>query len=178
MDLRIPINEATMIKRVLIPLDGSQLAEKALPIARQVVQSGGEIILMTAAHDAVPLINLDPDSPAASEDAAYVQSAAPRAQEYLEHIGRNLQLNGYQVSIEVVGGEPADAIIAVAEQNRVEMVIMSTHGRSGLSRVLFGSITLKVLETASMPVLVVPNREREEVSEPAIVPDLGTDPVT
>lgn len=162
-----------MINRVLVPLDGSQLAEKALPVARQVVQSGGEIILMTAAHDAVPLINLDPDAPAASEDAAYVQSAAPRAQEYLEHTGKNLQLQGYQVSIEVVGGEPPEAIVQVAEQRRVEMIIMSTHGRSGLSRVLFGSITLKVLETASMPVLVVPNREREEASETVIAPDLG-----
>jgi nucleotide-binding universal stress UspA family protein len=177
MELRIPIDEATMINRVLVPLDGSQLAEKALPIARQVVQSGGEIILMTAAHDAVPLINLDQDAPAASEDAAYVQSAAPRAQEYLEHLGKNLQLNGYQVSIEVIGGEPAEAIIYVAEQRRVDMVIMSTHGRSGLSRVLFGSITLKVLETASMPVLVVPNREREEVTESVIMPDLGANPI-
>ena len=45
------------------------------------------------------------------------------------------------------------------------MIVMSTHGRSGLSRVLFGSVTLKVLENALMPVLVVPNRERVEVAE-------------
>ncbi len=167
-----------MIHRVLVPLDGSQLAEKALPVARQVVQAGGEMILLTVSHDAVPLINLDPDAPAASEDAVYVQSAVPRAQEYLEHMSKNLRLNGYQVSIEVVGGEPADAIIYVAEQRRVDMIIMSTHGRSGLSRVLFGSITLRVLEIASMPVLVVPNREREESTETVIVPDLGANPVT
>lgn len=166
-----------MINRVLVPLDGSQLAEKALPIARQVVQSGGEIILMTAANDAVPLINLDPDTPAASEDAVYIQSSMPRVQEYLEHTGRKLQLNGYQVSIEVVAAEPAEAIVQIAEQRRVDMVIMSTHGRSGLSRVLFGSITLKVLEIASMPVLVVPNREREETADSLIVPDLGANPV-
>lgn len=167
-----------MINRVLVPLDGSQLAEKALPVTRQVVKAGGEIILLTAAHDAAPSINLDPDAPVLTENAAYVQSTPPRAHDYLEHIGKNLQLNGYQVSIEVMGGEPADLIIAVAEQRRVDMIIMSTHGRSGLSRVLFGSITLKVLETASMPVLVVPNREREESPEEAIIPDLGANPVT
>ena len=58
------------------------------------------------------------------------------------------------------------------------MVVMSTHGRSGLSRFLFGSITLKVLQAGTIPVLVIPNREREEV--PALDHDheAGVSPAT
>ncbi|MAS34597.1 MAG: universal stress protein UspA [Anaerolineaceae bacterium] len=168
-----------MIHHVLVPLDGSQLAEKALPIARQVVRSGGEITLLTVVHSPAPLINIDPDEPIhVGDDAEYVQARVENAREYLEHTGKNLQLNGYDVHLEIAGGDPADAIIKASEEMHVGLIVMSTHGRSGLSRVLFGSITLKVLEASSIPVLVVPNREREEVKQPATAPDLGPDLAT
>lgn len=168
-----------MIHQVLVPLDGSQLAEKALPIARQVVRSGGEITLLTVVNSPSPRINIDPDEPIhVGDDPEYVQARVENAREYLEHTAKNLQLNGYEVNIEIAGGDPAEAIIKAAEDLHVGLIVMSTHGRSGLSRVLFGSITLKVLEAASIPVLVVPNREREEVKQPAPAPDLGPDLAT
>jgi nucleotide-binding universal stress UspA family protein len=95
----------------------------------------------------------------------------------MDRMAHNLRLHGYQVEIEIAHGEPADVILYVAEEKRVDMIIMSTHGRSGLSRVLFGSVTLKVLSAALMPVLIVPNREREEVTDsalPATDPGLAT----
>ncbi len=168
-----------MINHVLVPLDGSQLAEKALPIARQVLRSGGQITLLSAVHDMdMTLVDLGESGPETSEAFANVQNSMKRTQEYLEHIGKNLQLQGYQVAIEVAGGEPAEAIIQQAERLRVDMVIMSTHGRSGLSRLLFGSITLKVLEASAIPVLVVPNRERIETTQPEINPETGISPAT
>ncbi|MBZ0298176.1 MAG: universal stress protein [Anaerolineae bacterium] len=168
-----------MINHVLVPLDGSQLAEKALPAVRQVIRSGGQITLLTAVQHPTPPIPAIPDvSHEAKEDFSYVQSAMPRAREYLENVAKNLRLQGYHVSVEVAGGEPADAIIRLSEKLRVEMIVMSTHGRSGLSRFLFGSITLKVLEAALVPVLVVPNRERVEVQEPEIPLETGINPAT
>lgn len=168
-----------MINHVLVPLDGSQLAEKALPIARQVVRSGGQITLLSAVHD-MDLNLLDMSETGAETSAAFanVQSTMRRIQEYLEHIGKNLQLQGYQVAVEVAGGEPADAIIQYAEKLHADMIIMSTHGRSGLSRLLFGSITLKVLEASAIPIVVVPNRERIETAEPEINPETGISPAS
>jgi nucleotide-binding universal stress UspA family protein len=171
-----------MIHHVLVPLDGSQLAEKALAAARQVVRSGGQITLITA----VPHIPAAPVPASGTMDTEYqyrddfsqVRNVLNHTRDYLENTAQKLRLQGYQVSIEVKAGEPAEAIIGLAEKLHVDMVVMSTHGRSGLSRFLFGSITLKVLEAASVPVLVIPNREREEVQEPAISQDKGAQPAT
>ena len=165
-----------MINHVLVPLDGSQFAEKALPVARQVIKSGGHIILLTAITSPAPPVYAYPSSEVMHEiedDMEYLKEAQPHAQEYMERVAQKLRLQGYEVSIEVVTGDPASAIIHAAEHLHVEMVIMSTHGRSGLSRFLFGSVTLKVLSECPIPVLVIPNREREEVEEPAPAPGTG-----
>ena len=148
-----------MIHHVLVPLDGSQLAETALPIARQVVKTNGRITLVTAV-----------------EDDSAPESALSRAEDYMEHTASDLKLRGYEVEIEIINGQPAEVIIQLAEKYRVDMVIMSTHGRSGLRRVLFGSITLKVLEESLVPVLVVPSRQREETpdTEVQLGPSLAT----
>lgn len=163
-----------MIHYVLIPLDGSKLAEKAIPVARQVVQSGGHITLMTAlpgqSQGYYPT-DETPDMP--EQDAAYLHAAKPQAQDYMDRIAQNLRLQGYDVDVHIVPGDPALAIVQTAERLRTEMIVMSTHGRSGLSRFLFGSVTLKVLSESAIPVLIVPNREREEVEEPAPAPETG-----
>lgn len=142
-----------MINQVLIPLDGSHSAEIALSAVKQVLRSDGRIFLLTA-------ISVPPqqaDKVPHNNDGSIAH--------YMQRIAKNLQLQGYHVEVEMVQGHPAEVILKTAEEHLVDMVIMSTHGRSGLSRVLFGSVTLKVLENALMPVLVVPNRERQEARE-------------
>ena len=161
-----------MVRHVLIPLDGSQLAEKALPIARHVIQTGTRITLLTAIPSPTPPIYAYPSADVLheiEEDSHYLEKAKPSAQAYLERVAHNLRLQGYTVEIKLTPGDPAESIIQVAEQLRVDMIVISTHGRSGLSRFLFGSVTLKVLQASAVPVLVVPNREREEAedTEPA-----------
>ena len=153
-----------MIQHVLVPLDGSKLAETALPVARQVLKANGHITLVTALTSShiSSYENLDvlPEV-----DATFLESTLPRAKEYMGHVAKDLKLRGFDVDVEIIPGQPAEVILRLAEQHHAEMIIMSTHGRSGLSRVLFGSITLKVLGEAHVPVLVVPNRQREETSE-------------
>ena len=158
-----------MIQHILIPLDGSQLAEKALPAGRQILKSDGRITLVTA----ITSSHLPQFLP---HDEVMAESRR-RADEYLEHAAQNLRLQGYTVELETAIGEAAEVILHIAEEKRAEMIVMSTHGRSGLSRVLFGSVTLKVLASALTPVLIVPNREREEVREPSL-PAVGTDLAT
>lgn len=165
-----------MINHVLIPLDGSQLAEKALDAAKQVLRQQGRITLIAAVQNPVPIYPY-PTADVAHEvqtEVEYVEQAGTEMHEYLEHLGKNLILNGYSVEVEVVQGEASDVIVERAEALRVDMIVMSTHGRSGLDRLLFGSVTNRVLGAAYCPVLVVPNRERVSVTEPTIVP--STDP--
>jgi len=85
----------------------------------------------------------------------------PQAKNYLEGIARRIQKNDLTVAIDVQIGEPADVIIAAAEKYHVEAIVMSTHGRSGFSRWLFGSVTNKVLAAKPCPVYVVPSKEKQ-----------------
>ena len=68
---------------------------------------------------------------------------------------------GLKVRQLVVGGQPFGAIVDCAETERVDLIVMSSHGRSGLSRMLIGSVTDKILRSAPCPVLVVPLDERK-----------------
>ena len=166
-----------MIRYVLIPLDGSQFAEKALPIARQVLETGGHITLMTALPGQSSQIYYPTDETMdeVEDHTEVLHAAKPQAQDYMERIAQKLRLQGYVVDIHIVVGDPAAAIVQTAEGLRTDMIVISTHGRSGLSRFLFGSVTLKVLSESAIPVLVVPSREREEAEEPApaSAPDTG-----
>lgn len=162
-----------MINHVLIPLDGSQLAEKTLDAAKQVLKPQGRITLVSAVQHPQPPLYPYPAADIVreiQEDIEHMEHASPETREYLERIAKNLTLNGYSVEIEVVGGEPSEVIVERAETLRVDMIVMSTHGRSGLDRLLFGSVTNRVLGAAYCPVLVVPNRERVPVSETDVAP--------
>jgi nucleotide-binding universal stress UspA family protein len=78
-----------------------------------------------------------------------------KVKEYLEKAGEGLRSIKVTVKTQVATGKAAEEIIKAAEELKVDLIAMSTHGRSGLSLLTFGSITGKVLRTSSVPVLVV-----------------------
>jgi nucleotide-binding universal stress UspA family protein len=157
-----------MLEHVLVPLDGSQLAEQALEHARQIVNHGGRITLLTAVDvPEIPMYGLYP--PASIQDyQAAVQDALPQARAYLEQIAQSLMAAGYEVSTEAQIGDAAEVIARTAQELDVDAIIMSTHGRSGLSRWLFGSVTNKVLSAKVCPVFVIPSKHEQEADESAI----------
>lgn len=167
-----------MLWHVLVPLDGSPLAEKALDMARRVLKPDGKITLLTSVQNPQPPLYAYPGADALEEiaqDHEAAKTAPERARAYLEHLAVNLKLNGIQTDIEVGGGDPAVLIVQRAQVLGVEAIVMSTHGRSGLSRLLFGSVTLKVLAETPCPVIVVPNREQEHAPEEQPEEGLGLD---
>jgi nucleotide-binding universal stress UspA family protein len=170
-----------MLNHVLVPLDGSQLAEKAIDVARMVVRQQGRISLVTVVQQVSPPIFAYPSADALHEiakDISEMESADSDIRAYLDRIAKNLQLNGYEVAIEVAGGDPGDVILALAEKLHVDMIVMSTHGRSGLDRLLFGSVTNKVVNHSYCPVIVVPNREHAKVEDKEGAPAADPSPAT
>ncbi len=148
-----------MLRHVLIPLDGSLLAEKSMENAKAILRPQGKITLLTVIHNGhIP----SPEGQAETHSGEY---PLRNLEAYLERMAMNLRLNGFEVEVEIRDGEPAHAIADVAVKFGVEVIIMCTHGRSGLSRLLTGSVTLEVLNMTPCPVLVIPNREREQVKE-------------
>jgi nucleotide-binding universal stress UspA family protein len=151
-----------MLNHILVPLDESELSERALPYARHSLAAGGTLTLLCVI-DLPPLpYMLSPGPypvPVENNIEDYermVKQLSEKARDYLQKAGQAFHEDGYQVKLQVVAGRAAESILSVAEETQAEMIVMSTHGRSGVGRWMFGSVTQKVLHSATCPVLVVP----------------------
>ncbi|MFP4322877.1 MAG: universal stress protein [Anaerolineales bacterium] len=146
-----------MLKHILVPLDRSKLSEQALDYARRVVDPAGRLTLMTAVEPPVPAVtNLFPDP---NEYRAMHLDLLEDAEIYLENKRDVVKDAVANVICEAHAGMPATAILEVAHDLAVDAIVMSTHGRTGISRWVFGSVTQKVLAEAPCPVFVIPARK-------------------
>jgi len=144
-----------MLSRILIPLDGSSLSNTALNFAERVVKTQCEIILLMVVQDS-DILTYDPN-PKMNLNPEYsiVSNGFEAAKRHLEEAADTLREHGYPTTICVEVGEPAQVITRIANSLSVDMIVMSTHGRTGIDRLLHGSVTGQVLGAAAQPVLVV-----------------------
>jgi nucleotide-binding universal stress UspA family protein len=161
-----------MLNHILVPLDGSVLSEQSLHHAQNIVGTGGKITLFSVIEVPIDYEYSLVDVPLTVVTArAYSESeynnTYRRLEEYLR--GKALKLNekGYLVDCVVETGDPAHLIHDIAKQRKVDTIVMTTHGRTGLSRWLFGSVTQKVLSQMECPVLVVAALHPVETEKPA-----------
>jgi nucleotide-binding universal stress UspA family protein len=154
-----------MLSHILVPLDGSMLAEMALEHARRLVAPNGKITLVTVVQaPEFPVYDFYPSpSPSIKSYETALHDALPRAKEYLERVAHDLEEEMHlQTAIEVEAGDAATVIVDLGLRLHVDAIVMSTHGRSGFSRWIFGSVTQKVLGVTPCPVFVVPGRIEQE----------------
>ena len=148
-----------MYRKILVPLDGSELSEAVIPQARMLAQCGGGEILLLRVIVAAPYDYFGADVALARSAA---DSMRTEAQQYLDRMAKYLKLNGVKVSTVLREGAVADSILEYAETNLVDLIAMSTHGRSGLGRWLIGSVADRVVHGATIPVLLVrPHQNRQ-----------------
>ncbi len=151
-----------MLKHILVPLDGSDVAEHALKYACAITDTNGGTITLLTALD-IPDYTVNAYYPSVVAYGAHTedltQKMLPQAKDYLSHTAESLKRAGYHVTLEAVIGEPASTIVEKAEELKVDAVVMSTHGRSGISRWLFGSVAAKVLGSTTCPAFIVPVRK-------------------
>jgi nucleotide-binding universal stress UspA family protein len=158
-----------MLNHVLVPLDGSVLAETAIPEAKRILAVNGHITLVTAVDmPQVPLYGFDMPMALATSSRASVEETVNQAHAYLEKVAAELRQEGFRVNVAASMGEAATVIVETAHKNHVDAIVICTHGRSGISRWLFGSVTGKVLSAAHCPIYVVPNLRKEESTQPAL----------
>ena len=187
-------------QKILVPLDGSDLAEKALPYTKTIAKlKNSEVILFAVSITA-----------SGGRRDRLLKS-------YLEVNAKGLESQGIKVSTTVTYGNVAEDIIEYADKNNIDLIIISTHGYSGIKRWMLGSVTQKVLYGTGTPVLLIKSKSPEisklefkkillpvdgspfsetifpyieeltrdtnaevillEVSEPPIVPSYGTRPI-
>jgi nucleotide-binding universal stress UspA family protein len=140
-----------MLKKILVPLDGSKFSECILRLVKDIATgcSVPQVVLLEVAEPYRPGYDVDEDFRRDAENRAM-----STAMEYLSDVAADLKESGLAVETDVVWGQPAEEILNYAKNNQVDMVIMSTHGRSGVSHWLIGSVTERVVRHCVAPVLV------------------------
>lgn len=149
-----------MYTKILVPLDGSALAERAIVQAEEIARAAGaELILIQVVQ--APL-GQTPEAGQAEEEKAFRETAA-QARAYLGMVATRVSGGGVRSRFVVLEGSPAAGILGFAHDEDVDMIVMSTHGRSGISKLVMGSVAEKVMLTTKRPVLLV-KPERLHVS--------------
>ncbi len=148
-----------MYKKILVPVDGSELAECVLPHVEAVVKcSGVESVTFVRVAEPVRLMLDGTEGYAFNADAWKKMEAEARAEaeRYLNQLTSRVKYDGVSVQSKLLaGGLPADMIADYASENKTDLIIIATHGRSGVSRWVWGSIADRVLRSACVPVLMV-----------------------
>ncbi|MDE2688631.1 MAG: universal stress protein [Chloroflexota bacterium] len=152
-----------MFDHIVVPLDGSKLSEATLAYVAPLARSLGSKVVLLHAYDN-PYVDLLSAHPGAREIAPD-QNAVAAASDYLNGTRERLQSDGVQCDIRIMRGAPAAVILKYIEERQPDLIAMSTHGRSGLRRMLVGSVTTTILPRAETPVLIVHPDEGEEQPE-------------
>jgi nucleotide-binding universal stress UspA family protein len=140
-----------MFGKILIPLDGSELAEAILPEAETLAKDFGAEVVLLRAHtpQVIPYLT---DNPYALADITRYETELACA--YLDGVADPLRAKGLSVKTIVNEGRAADVILDMAEAVQADLIAMTTHGRSGVVRWLLGSVADGVVRAAKVPVLL------------------------
>ena len=148
-------------RKVLLPLDGSEFAERVLPYVKWIDPSfESEILLLTVPE--VPEAVTYGVMGGAIEELR--DEAEDRAHTYLENVSAALGDEGFNVRAIVAGSEPAAAITETGEKESVDLIMMATHGLGGLDRVFVGSVAERLVQHAASPLFLLPIHEKRAVS--------------
>lgn len=143
-----------MFKKILVPLDGSEVAEYALLPALTIAKKAQELILLNVPVLAPALTSVvySYDMPLMDTSLRHLRAQAGR---YLALKKAEIAQAGLFVRLDVVPGDPAGVIIDTAIAEEVDLIVMSTHGYTGIDHLVMGSVTERVLRQAPCPVFVV-----------------------
>ena len=145
-----------MYDSILVTLDESDLAERSLPHAAALAKAFGSTIHLLSV---VPVT--DPEAMREMGVAVDWEARLSHARDYLKALRKRVMDDGVEVEWDVCQGDVTEEILNYSDQQECSLIVMSTHGRSGLGRWVYGSIADKVLRHASVPVLLVRASEGE-----------------
>jgi nucleotide-binding universal stress UspA family protein len=144
-----------MYKKVLVPLDGSDLAECMLSHLKSLFKDGalGEVTLLNIVTIDIPWAELESGH---FDFDGLRKQVFTSSKKYLEKVESRLRSDGVTVKAESVeANRPAETIVDYAKKNGMELIIMATHGFTGLKKLMLGSVASSVLNQSSVPVLLV-----------------------
>ena len=146
-----------MYKKILVPLDGSKLAECVLPHVESIAQLRGvQNVVFLRVVEPLPVLSEPYGAFLSAEDIKHIASKdRDDAANYLKKLVKQTTYDGVDVETKVITGKAAESIAEYATKNGVDLIIIATHGRSGVSHWVWGSVADRVLRSACVPVLMV-----------------------
>jgi len=145
-----------MYKKILVPLDGSELAKKGLEEAEKLAQIFAAEIILFQVVPFMPIYG----SPELVTPLIVDEKQKEAAEKYLHTLTEELKEKGFKVTSMVKTGQQVAAeIIDFSKESGADLIAMCTHGRSGITRWVLGSVTLKVLTRAETPILLIRSKE-------------------
>ena len=144
-----------MYKKILVPLDGSDLAECVLPHVESIARGCAvESVVFMRVLDTY--IHSDVQAYIGESQRQKIKEANENvAREYLDEVVGRVDLGGVEIQKQLITGRAEESIAEYATKNGVDLIIIATHGRSGVSRWVWGSVADRVLHSACVPVLMV-----------------------
>ncbi len=149
-----------MSSTILVPLDGSEVAELALPVATNLARAGGARLVLVR-------VVWTPGVPGIGPGEA-IFNAWSEADAYLIGVAKQLAASGVSVERRVRYEHPVEGILAETAAEHADLLVMCTHGRTGLARLLYGSVAAGVVHSSSVPVLLVRAGAAEPVRNPQL----------
>jgi nucleotide-binding universal stress UspA family protein len=154
---------ASGFRRVLLPLDGSRVAEAVLPVVPRIASPGETTLIVlqvvpSTAMIVAPAVGMEIPPPAVLETDERMRADAAG---YVADVAARLRAEGFDVEPEVRVGDPATVVLDASRQLGTDLIAMTTHGRSGVGRLVFGSVAEQVLRESRAPVFLVRMTEED-----------------
>lgn len=154
-----------MYQKIMVPLDGSELAECVLPDVEAIAKGCPDItvVFVRVAEPAVITFPRDAEDYYSGQDYTFLKERQDEietaskavARDYLEKVGSQIEAIGIKVEREVITGKAADSLADYAEKSGVDLIVIATHGNSGIKRWAWGSVADKILRSSCVPILMV-----------------------
>jgi nucleotide-binding universal stress UspA family protein len=149
-----------MYKKIMVPLDGSELAECVLPHVETIARGCqiSTVVLARVVDPGLPPSSLVPDGEFGLLKTDWDQLKKSRrtiAEDYLKELKSRLNYNGAKVESKVLVGSVSETLADYATKNNVDLILIASHGRSGITRWVMGSVADRVLRSACVPVLMI-----------------------
>jgi nucleotide-binding universal stress UspA family protein len=145
-----------MFKRILVPLDGSERAERALPVAARLARASQGTVILGRAAQVQPAMTITPyfEMPADWQQEA-LKAEEAGATEYLTRVANSAELKGVSVATVVRTGAAAWEMLAAAQEQAADVIVMCSHGHTGFKRWVLGSVAQHIARHAQTPVLIL-----------------------
>jgi nucleotide-binding universal stress UspA family protein len=150
------------LKRILVPLDGSSLAEKALPMAITLAQKSGSQIILVRVLKFFMTVRGGYQEVFPSERLEVFNDIYQEAERYLQTQQAELQRQGIETHILLCPASPDKDVVDIIVAQNVDLIVMATHGRGGLARWASGSVADEVVRHGHCPVLLIRQSEKDD----------------